>query len=96
MGSPTSSQLSREQKHISCTRLSENNDVICLQEVHGKDEFFQANQILVPQFGKNNRKKEETPCHVITCQGRDHTVSIHSGDSILVIVDVHFEPDLTL
>ena len=34
--------------------------------------------------------------HVITCQGRDHFVSIHSGDSILVIVDVHFEPDLTL
>ena len=34
--------------------------------------------------------------HVITCQGRDHIVSIHSGDSILVIVDVHFEPDLTL
>ena len=26
----------------------------------------------------------------------DHIVSIHSGDSILVIVDVHFEPDLTL
>ena len=69
--------------------------IFCLQEVHGKDEFFQANQILVPQFGKNNRK-EETPCHVITCQGRDHTVCIHSGDSILVIVDVHFEPDLTL
>ena len=34
--------------------------------------------------------------HVITCQGRDHIVSIHSGDSILVIVNVHFEPDLTL
>ena len=34
--------------------------------------------------------------HVITCQGRDHIVSIHSGDSILVVVNVHFEPDLTL
>ena len=50
IGSPTSSQLCREQKHISFTRLAENNDVIFLQEVHGKDEFFQANQILVPQF----------------------------------------------
>ena len=34
--------------------------------------------------------------HVITRQERDHIVSIHSGDSILVIVNVHFEPDLTL
>ena len=34
--------------------------------------------------------------HVITCQGRDHIVSNHSGDSILVTVNVHFEPDLTL
>ena len=34
--------------------------------------------------------------HVITRQGRDHIVSIHSGDSILVTVNVHFEPDLTL
>ena len=65
IGSPTSSQLSREQKHISFTRLAENNDVICLQAVHGKDEFFQAIQILVPQFrliGKKNRKEEETLC----------------------------------
>ena len=28
--------------------------------------------------------------HVITCQGRDHIVSIHSGDSILVIVKCPF------
>ena len=34
--------------------------------------------------------------HVITCQGRDHIVTIYSGGSILVIVNVHFEPDLTL
>ena len=34
--------------------------------------------------------------HEITCQGRDHIVRIQSGDSVLVIINVHFEPDLTL
>ena len=58
---------------MSFTRLAENNDVICLQEVHGKDEFFQANQTLVPQFRlfgkKKNRKKEETPC--LSCKKKE-------------------------
>ena len=30
--------------------------------------------------------------HMITCQGRDHIVSIRSGRQGLVIVNVHFEP----
>ena len=110
IGSPTSSQLSREQKHVSFTRLAEINDVIYLQEVHGKDEFFQAKQILVPQFRvfgtlkpNNLNAGGSAICihkklfldggvisHVITCQGRDHTVSNHSGDSILVIVKCPF------
>ena len=34
--------------------------------------------------------------HVITCQGRDHLVNIRSGRHNLVIVNVHFEPELTL
>ena len=34
--------------------------------------------------------------HVVTCQGRDHVVSIRSGCRSLVIVNVHFEPELTL
>ena len=34
--------------------------------------------------------------HVITGQGRDHIVSIRSGDCNLVVVNVYFEPDLTL
>ena len=83
---------------------------------YGNDEFFQANQILVPQFRlfgtfepnnlnaggsaicihKNLFPGGAVISHVITCQGRDHSVSFHSGDSILVIVNVHFEPDLTL
>ena len=33
---------------------------------------------------------------MITCQGRDHVVSIQSGRQSLVIVNVHFEPELTL
>ena len=34
--------------------------------------------------------------HDITCQGRDHIVRIQSGESVLVIINVHFEPDLIL
>ena len=34
--------------------------------------------------------------HEITRQGRDHIVRIQSGESALVVINVHFEPDLTL
>ena len=34
--------------------------------------------------------------HVVTSQGRDHIVSIRPGGRNLVVVHVHFEPDLTL
>ena len=34
--------------------------------------------------------------HEITCQGRDHIVRIQSGESVLVVINVHFEPDLIL
>ena len=40
----------QEKKHNYFTRLTKNNDIICLQEIHGKDEFLQAIQVLVPQF----------------------------------------------
>ena len=40
----------RERKHAYLTRLARNNDVICLQETHGKGEFLQAGQVLVLQF----------------------------------------------
>ena len=36
------------------------------------------------------------PGPVVTCQGRDHIVNIRSGCQSLVVVNVHFEPDLTL
>ena len=34
--------------------------------------------------------------HVTTCQGRDHIVTIRSGEGVLVVVNVHFEPDQAL
>ena len=34
--------------------------------------------------------------HVATCQRRDHILTIRSGESVVVIVNVHFEPDLVL
>ena len=34
--------------------------------------------------------------HVVTCHGCDHLVSIQSERHNLVIVNVHFEPELTL
>ena len=34
--------------------------------------------------------------HEITFQGRDHIVRIQSCESVLVVIDVHFEPDLIL
>ena len=50
LGSTASSQRSREQKQIYLTRLARNDDIICLQETHGKDEFIQAVQVLDTQF----------------------------------------------
>ena len=39
--------------------------------------------------------KDAVVTHLITCQGRDHIVSIQSGRQSQVIVNVHFEPELT-
>ena len=97
-------------------RLLDNNNIICLQEVHGKDEFLQAIQVLAPQFRffgtslpdnenaggsaicihRDLLPEEAIVTYVITCQGRDHLVNIRSGRHNLVIVNVHFEPELTL
>ena len=83
---------------------------------HGKDEFLQAIQVLVPQFWpfgtfapnsvsaggsviclhKNLLPDGAITTHVTTCQGRDHIVTIQFGDCVFVVVNVHFEPDMTL
>ena len=87
------------------------------QEVHGKDEYLQAIQVLAPRFRfffvplflitktREDRLsafigtfylKRLLMTHLVTCRGRDHLVSIQSGRHNLVIVNVHFQPELTL
>ena len=46
--------------------------------------------------GKDLLPEDAFVTHVITCQGRDHIVNVQSGQKNLVIVNVHFEPELTL
>ena len=50
LGSTASSQRSREPKHVYLTRLTKKDDIICLQETHGEDEFLQAVQVLQTEF----------------------------------------------
>ena len=50
VGSDLSSQRNGELKVNYFGKLIENNNVICLQEVHGKDEFLQAIQVWAPRF----------------------------------------------
>ena len=45
-----SRQRNREFKLKYLKRLSEANNIICLQEVHRKDEYLQAIQVLAPRF----------------------------------------------
>ena len=45
-----SSQRNMQLKLNYFARLIENNNIICLQEVHGKNEFFQAIQVWAPRF----------------------------------------------
>ena len=45
---------------------------------------------------KNLLPDDAVVSHVTTCQGCDHVVTIRSGESVLVIINVHFETDLTL
>ena len=116
VGSVFSRQRNREFKLKDLKRLFDTNNIICLQEVHGKDEFLQAIQVLAPRFQlfgtflldnenaggsafcihRDLLPEEAIVSHVITCQGRDHLVNTQSGRRNLVIVNVDFEPELTL
>ena len=49
-GSVFSSQKNKELKLKYFRKLLDNNNILCLQEVHGKDEFLQAIQVLAPRF----------------------------------------------
>ena len=97
-------------------KLLDHNNIICLQEVHGKDQFLQAIQVLAPQFRlfgtflpanenaggsaicihRDLLPEEAIVTHSVSCHGRDHLVNIRSERHSLVIVNVHFEPELTL
>ena len=50
VGSVFSRQRRRESKFVYLKKLFDSNNIICLQEVHGKDEFLQAIQASAPQF----------------------------------------------
>ena len=111
-----SSQKNREFKLKYLRKLFDNNNILCFQEVHGKDEYLQAIQVLVPRFrffgtfipGNENAggsavcihtdllPEDAIVTHMITCQGRDHIVNVQYGRQSPVIVNVHFEPELTL
>ena len=115
VGSVFSRQRNREFKLNYLKKLLDHNNIICLQEVHGRDEFLQAIQVLGPRFRlfgtflpdnenaggsaicihRNLLPEGAIVTHVVTCQGRD-LVNIRSGQHSLVIVNVHFEPELTL
>ena len=50
MGSVFSKQKNRDFKLKYLKKLFINNNIVCLQEVHGKDEYLQAIQVLAPRF----------------------------------------------
>ena len=50
VGSVFSKQNYREFKLKYLKKFFDNNNILCLQEVHGKDENLQAIQALAPQF----------------------------------------------
>ena len=45
---------------------------------------------------QEDRPEDAIVTHKITCQGRDHIVNVQSEQKNLVIVNVHFESELTL
>ena len=116
VGSVFSKQKKREFKLKYLKSLFDANNILCHQEVHGKDEYLQAIQVMAPRFRlfgaflldnenaggsaicihRDLLPEEAIVPHLITCQGRDHIVNIQSGRQSLVIVNVHFEPELTL
>ena len=112
-----SQQKNREFKVKYLRNLFINNNIVCLQEVHGKDEYLQALPVLATRFRfffgtfipenanaggsaicihRDTLPEEAIVTYLVTCQGRDHLVNIQSGRHNLVIVNVHFEPELTL
>ena len=116
VGSVFSKQKNREFKLKYLKRLFDAKNILCLQEVHGRDEYLQAIQVLAPRFRffgtcvpdnenaggsaicthRDLLPEEAVVTPLVTCHGRDYLVNIQSGRQSLVIVNVHFEPELIL
>ena len=108
--------MNREFKLKYLKKLFDAHNILCLQEVHGKDEYLQAIQALAPRFrvfdtfflDKENAGgsatcihrdlllEEAIVTHLVACHVRNHLVRIQTGRHNFVIVNVHFEPELTL
>ena len=50
VGSVFSKQKNREFKLKYLQKPFDNNNILCLQEVHGRDEYLQAIQVVAPRF----------------------------------------------
>ena len=104
-------QKNREFKLKCLKKLFDTDNILCLGEVHGKNEYLQPRFrfFFEPWFLKTKNAGGSAICihwdllleevivtHLVTCHGRDHLVNIQSGRHNLVIVNVHFGPELTL
>ena len=83
IGPVFSKQKNREFKHKYLKKLFINNNIVC-----PGGSAICIHKDLLPE--------DAIVTHVITCQGRDHVVNVQSGRRNLVVVNVHFEPELTL
>ena len=109
-GSPLSPQFSRERKHNCFTRLAKNNNIHGKREFLQAIQELAPHFRLFGTFILNNLNaggsaicihKDLLPegaivTHVVTCQSRDHIVNTQSSARNLVVVNIHFEPNLTL
>ena len=100
-------ELSREQKHDYFRRLIRKTPTSsAFKKYMGRMSFSRPFMYWPRDSGFMVRLYQATKMqdvqpyavvtHVVTCQGRDHVVNIRSGCQSLVVVNVHFEPDLTL
>ena len=102
----TSSQISRDKHYFS--RLIETTTSFASKKYMGGNwstdfgcmvHLYQATKMQKARphcINKDLLPDDTVVTHVVTCQGRDHIVSIRSGRRSLVVVNVHFEPELTL
>ena len=111
-----SKQKNRKFKLKYLKKLFDTNNILCLQEVHGKGRVspgYSGGGSAISFFGtffpdnekaggsaicihRDNLPEEAVVTLLNMCQGRDHIVNIQSGRHNLVIVNVHFEPELIM